>query len=196
MCDRVSTGLKDAAVENGPIPLGAPRPRNAHEGPWNGLYPAGYKLVRRAPHARKGLALDWNKIAAQTNAGAIEQEVFAISNMMLRMWHPQAPRLRRTASRLRGLTAHNIRNQRLSRSLNTTEIPLTTAASRCGAVALGRTYLLPPLSSGGALVVQPWLRFHIPLIEPDMQISRIRLSDKNSRFRVQRLLQFLTIYRS
>src|SRR6266540_1116175 len=53
--------------------------------------------------------------------------------------------------------------------------------SRCGAVALGRTYLLPPLSSGGALVVQPWLRFHIPLIEPDMQISRIRLSDNTSR---------------
>src|SRR6266511_4881181 len=53
--------------------------------------------------------------------------------------------------------------------------------SRCGAVALGRTYLLPPLSSGGALVVQPWLRFHIPLIEPDRQISRIRLSDKTSR---------------
>jgi hypothetical protein len=55
---------------------------------------------------------------------------------------------------------------------------------------------LPPLSSGGVLVVQPWLRFHIPLIEPDMQLSRIRLSDKNSRFREQRLLQFLTNYRS
>src|ERR1700675_3579164 len=55
--------------------------------------------------------------------------------------------------------------------------------SRCGAVALGRTYLLPPLSSGGALVVQPWLRFHTPLIEPDVQISRIRLSDKTSRLR-------------
>src|ERR1700681_2580258 len=70
--------------------------------------------------------------------------------------------------------------------------------SRCGAVALGRTYLLPPLSSGGALVVQPWLRFHIPLIEPDWQISRIRLSDKTSRlrFRVQRHLQLLNIYRS
>jgi hypothetical protein len=70
--------------------------------------------------------------------------------------------------------------------------------SRCGAVALGRTYLLPPLSSGGALVVQPWLRFHIPLIEPDRQISRIRLSDKTSRlrFRVQRHLQLLNIYRS
>jgi hypothetical protein len=27
--------------------------------------------------------------------------------------------------------------------------------SRCGAVAVGRTYLLPPLSSGGALVVRP-----------------------------------------
>ena len=45
-------------------------------------------------------------------------------------------------------------------------------------------------------MVRPWLSFHIPLIEPDMQISRIRLSDKNSLFRVQRLLQFLTIYRS
>ena len=47
--------------------------------------------------------------------------------------------------------------------------------SRCGAVALGRTYLLPPLSSGGASMIPPWLRFHIPLIEPDRQISRIRL---------------------
>jgi hypothetical protein len=43
--------------------------------------------------------------------------------------------------------------------------------SRCGAVALGRTYLLPPLSSGGASMVPPWLRFHIPLIEPDGQIA-------------------------
>src|SRR4051812_33291808 len=63
--------------------------------------------------------------------------------------------------------------------------------SRCGAVALGRTYPLPPLSSGGALVVPPSLRFHIPLIEPDRRISRIRLSDKTSRFRVQRHLQLL-----
>src|SRR5712664_4422479 len=55
--------------------------------------------------------------------------------------------------------------------------------SRCGAVALGRTYLLPPLSSGGASLVRPWLRFHTPLIEPDRQISRIRLSDKTSRLR-------------
>src|SRR6476620_7178203 len=53
--------------------------------------------------------------------------------------------------------------------------------SRWGAVAVGRTYLLPPLSSGGASLVQPWLRLHPPLIEPDMQISRIRLSDKTSR---------------
>src|SRR5262249_12311301 len=53
--------------------------------------------------------------------------------------------------------------------------------SRCGAGSLGRSYLFPPLSSGGALVVRPWLRFHIPLIEPDMQISRFRLSDKTSR---------------
>jgi hypothetical protein len=55
--------------------------------------------------------------------------------------------------------------------------------SRCGAVAVGRTYLLPPLSFGGASLVRPWLCFHTPLIEPDMQISRIRLSDKTSRLR-------------
>src|SRR5450755_1361469 len=30
-------------------------------------------------------------------------------------------------------------------------------------------------------MVRPWLRFHTPLIEPDVQISRIRLSDKTSR---------------
>src|SRR5882762_7215775 len=62
--------------------------------------------------------------------------------------------------------------------------------SRCGAVALGRTYLLPSLSSGGASIVPPWLRFHIPLIEPDRQISRIRLSDKTSRFRVHAICSF------
>src|SRR4029077_19751766 len=60
--------------------------------------------------------------------------------------------------------------------------------SRCGAVAVGRTYLLPPLSSGGALVVRPWLRFHTPLIEPDMQISRIRLSDKTSRLHPRQVM--------
>src|ERR1700751_3854422 len=43
---------------------------------------------------------------------------------------------------------------------------LKRVESRCGAVVVGRTYLFPPLSSGGALVVRPWLRFHIPLIEP------------------------------
>src|SRR5215471_11537576 len=36
--------------------------------------------------------------------------------------------------------------------------------SRCGAVAVGRTYLLPPLSFGGASLARPWLRFHTPLI--------------------------------
>src|SRR5215472_14596095 len=60
--------------------------------------------------------------------------------------------------------------------------------SRCGAVSVGRTYRFPPLSSGGALVVQPWLRFHIPLIEPDLQICRIRLSDKTSRLRPRHIV--------
>ncbi len=50
-------------------------------------------------------------------------------------------------------------------------------------MAVGSAYLLPPLSSGGASLAEPLLRFHTPLIEPDVQISRIRLSDKTSRLR-------------
>jgi hypothetical protein len=46
--------------EKGPIPLGAPRPRHTH----------GYKLVRRVPHASKGLALDRNKTASNTRWSA------------------------------------------------------------------------------------------------------------------------------
>src|SRR5215510_9317673 len=36
-------------------------------------------------------------------------------------------------------------------------------------------------SPGRASLVRPWLCFHIPLIEPDRRIYRIRLSDKTSR---------------
>src|SRR5262249_55992790 len=57
----------------------------------------------------------------------------------------------------------------------------SSVESRCGAVAVGRTYLFPPLSSGRALVLLPWLGFHISLIEPDMQISRHLLSGNASR---------------
>ena len=53
-------------------------------------------------------------------------------------------------------------------------------------MALGRTYLLPPLSSGGASLAVRCSRFHTPLIEPDMRIARIRLSDKTSRLRPRR----------
>jgi hypothetical protein len=74
MCDRHWTGLKDAAEEKGPIPPWSPRPRNAHEGLWNGLNPAGYKLVRRVPHARKGLALDRNETLAQRNTRSVSKE--------------------------------------------------------------------------------------------------------------------------
>ena len=55
-------------------------------------------------------------------------------------------------------------------------------------MALGPVCLLPPLSSGGARVTSPSLRFHIPLIEPDVQISRIRLSDKTSRLHPRRAM--------
>ena len=58
--------------------------------------------------------------------------------------------------------------------------------SERGAVTVGRACVFPPLSFGGALVARPWFRFHVPLIEPDMQIARIRLSDKTSRLRPRR----------
>ena len=53
-------------------------------------------------------------------------------------------------------------------------------------MAVGSGCLLPPLSSGGAQGPEPWLRFHTQLIEPDRQISRIRLSDKTSRVHPRR----------
>src|SRR5258707_14467620 len=43
--------------------------------------------------------------------------------------------------------------------------------SGCGAVAVGRACLFPPLSSGGALVARPSPRFPLPLIGTDMGIS-------------------------
>jgi len=105
MCDRISTWLKDAAVENGPIPLGAralaTRMRDLGTDyirpdiSWCG--------ERRTP--RKGLALDRTETIAQTNAGATEYEnICDLHDDVTDLGHPQALRLRRTASRLRGLT--------------------------------------------------------------------------------------------
>jgi hypothetical protein len=59
MCDRVSTWLKDAAVENGPIPLGALCPRNDAGGTLvRDSIPTGYKLMWRVPHSEEGSTLD------------------------------------------------------------------------------------------------------------------------------------------
>jgi hypothetical protein len=48
---------------------------------------------------------------------------------------------------------------------------------------LGEAYRLPTLSSAGASRASPCCRFHTPLIEPDVQICCIRLSEKVSRCR-------------
>src|SRR3982074_3068969 len=110
-------------------PPWSPSPRNAHEGPWNGLYPAGYKLVRRVPHARKGLALDRKKL--QTN----EENICDLFNAFP---HLGAPRRGCRAAGLDRVPKSVTR--RLSRSLSVTEnTPLTAAhscKSRCGAVAV------------------------------------------------------------
>ena len=51
---------------------------------------------------------------------------------------------------------------------------------------------MPALSVAGALMSITLLRFHIPLIKPDVRISRIRLSDKESRGRPRESLRFRT----
>jgi hypothetical protein len=65
-----------------------------------------------------------------------------------------------------------------------------------GAVSLGQTYLFPPLSSRGSLVVRPWLRFHIPLIEPDFPLSKAdRPMYPSSSFRLPRIRWALQLFR-
>src|SRR3972149_9979084 len=48
---------------------------------------------------------------------------------------------------------------------------------------LGRAYPFAGSFGCRCLTSQSMLRFHIPLIKPDVQIFRIRLSDKDSRLR-------------
>jgi hypothetical protein len=52
---------------------------------------------------------------------------------------------------------------------------------------VGVAYRLPALSSAGASLASPCFRFHIPLIEPDVRISRFRLSEKGSRCRTREM---------
>jgi hypothetical protein len=59
--------------------------------------------------------------------------------------------------------------------------------STTGAVTIGVASLFPRLSVRGAPLATPWLRFQSPLIEPDMRITRIRLSDKTSCFRPRKV---------
>jgi hypothetical protein len=55
-------------------------------------------------------------------------------------------------------------------------------SSMCGVEVwrggLDGAYLLPTLSLVGASLALPCFRFHTPLIEPDVRICRIRLSEK------------------
>ncbi len=88
-------------------------------------------------------------------------------------WRAWAKRTRLNSAVSRGMTGSERQIRRRP----------ATVESGCGAVAVGLVCLLPPLSSGGAQLTWPWLRFHTPLIEPDLQISRIRLSDRTSRLR-------------
>ena len=110
MCDRISTWLKDAAVENGPIPLGARALATRMRDLGTGYARPDISLCResaaRMQRARLGSE-------TEPNAGVLDEEVFTIPSMMFRIGgRPQALRLRRTASRLRGLTAPSYPKER------------------------------------------------------------------------------------
>src|SRR5262249_53432577 len=72
-----------------------------------------------------------------------------------------------------------------AQALNSGESPVLRRASRVerwrGSV--GRAYLFAGSFVCRCLTSPTVLRFHLPLIEPDGRISRIRLSDKDSCFR-------------
>jgi hypothetical protein len=54
MCDRFPAWLKDAAIQNGPIPPLEPCALALlQEGSWYGLAPTGYKLMRRVSQKQK-----------------------------------------------------------------------------------------------------------------------------------------------
>ena len=75
---------------------------------------------------------------------------------------------------------------RSRRCLDEAKMALSTGRVRMWRGGLRFSLLLPPLSFGGASIAESSLRFHILLIEPDMQISRIRLSDKTHAFAHER----------
>jgi hypothetical protein len=138
MCDRISTWLKDAAVENGPISLGARALATRMRDLGTGLYPAGYKLVRRAPHARKGSPWIGTKLKQNEERQRIFGDLF---DDVTDLGAPSSPALLAHRFAAAGLDrAPKSVTRRLSRSLNATEIPLTAAPSyksRCGAVTVG-----------------------------------------------------------
>ena len=136
MCDRHRARAERCRGRERSHPPWSPRPRNAHEGPWDGLYPAGYKLVRRVPHARKGLALDRKKL--QTN----EENICDLFDDVTDLGAPSSPAPLAHRFAAAGLDrAPKSVTRRLSRSLSVTEnTPLTAAhsyKSRMGAVAWG-----------------------------------------------------------
>src|SRR5258708_29566084 len=122
------------------------RPRNAHEGPWDGLYPAGYKLVRRVPHARKGLAVDRKKL--QTN----EENICDLFDDVTDLGAPSSPAPLAHRFAAAGLDrAPKSVTRRLSRSLSVTENTPLTAAHSYKLQTNEENISVAALSSGGAL---------------------------------------------
>ncbi len=87
-------------------------------------------------------------------------------------------------SRARRRHIHSIRRASIDRSPNR----IARWAARFSRVevwrgGVGQAYLWSDPFGCRCLTSMPLLRFHTPLIEPDVRFSRIRLSDKDSRVR-------------
>src|SRR5258707_14374280 len=104
MCDRISTWLKDAAVENGPVPLGARALATRMRDLGTGCTRPDIRWCgERRTHA-KGSPWIGTKLK-QMRSDRVQ--IFAIYSMMFRISaHPQAAPPWSTASRLRALQPH------------------------------------------------------------------------------------------
>ena len=112
------TWLQYAARKNGPIPLEPCALALLHEGPWYGLVPTGYKLMRRAPHSER--APPWGQLnkrhrtvssgkrekTQQKNAFTLASVTAGGHHCARRALSPSTPRaFRRDPSGSEGLTA-------------------------------------------------------------------------------------------
>ena len=105
------------------------------------------------------------------------RDCVCVCKNLRKTWHaPGCSPVKVFITSARNVQSKSIRLARKSEKLRGVVIEICRVEMWRG--GLGAAYLLPALSSAGASLASPCFRFHIPLIEPDVRISRFRLSEK------------------